>query len=343
MKKLVALLLALIMVVSMVACGSTEDPANTDTPSTDAPSTDTPADEETPDAESNGKRIFMSAAYYTAPYGSPLMAAVEETAKALGYEIQIVDGEVNADKQLTQFKTAVADGFDALIYWPGDSASTPPVVEYLNSTGLPWVDINTVPDDSVIDQCTVIASNEVQIGRELGKLIVKYWEEEFNKEPMNIAYIEGDSGSSYTIHLTEGINEVLADYPDIKILNEPMYSNFDPAQAMTIMEDLITKFGDEIDLVVTQDGGMFQGAYNAIVSAGRLGEYGIICQGQDLIVKEKLLSGELYASVAQDPFQEGSLAVEILDKMIQGETVDDWTYTPTGPIFAADVDNYAWF
>ena len=339
MKKIIALLLVIVLALSLVACGSKESASADNQP---AAETSTNQATETSTEGSTTKRIFMSAAYYTAPYGSPLMAAVEEKAKALGYEIQIVDGEANADKQLTQFKTAVADGFDALIYWPGDSASTPPVVEYLNSTGLPWVDINTLPDDSIIDQCTVIASNEVQIGRELGKLIVQYYEEN-SFEEMNIAYVEGDSGSSYTIHLTEGINEVLADYPNIKILNEPMYANFDPAQAMTITEDLITKFGDEIDLVVTQDGGMFQGAYNAIMSAGKLGEYGIICQGQDLIVKEKLLSGELYASVAQDPFQEGSLAVEVLDKLIKGEAVDAWTYTPTGPIFAADVDNYSWF
>ena len=85
------------------------------------------------------------------------------------------------------------------------------------------------------------------------------------------------------------------------------------------------------------------GKLEQIQAAGKLGEYGIICQGQDLIVKEKLLSGELYASVAQDPFQEGSLAIVNLDKLIKGEAVDAWTYTPTGPIFAADVDNYAWF
>ncbi len=316
MKKLIALLLSLVLVLGLVACGGKKD---------------------------DGKvRIFMSAAYYTAPYGSPLMKAIQDKGAELGYEVKIVDGECNADKQLTQFKTAVADGYNALIYWPGDSASTPPVVEYLNSTGLPWVVVNTVPLPELYDQCTIIASDELQIGRELGKLIVKYYEEN-GSEPLNIAYIEGDSGSSYTINLTAGINEVIAEYPDIKILNEPMYSNFDPAQAMTIMEDLITKYGDEIDLVVTQDGGMFQGAYNAIEAAGKLGQYGIICQGQDLIVKEKLLSGELYASVAQDPFQEGSLAIEILDKLIKGEEVPAWSYTPTGPIYAADVDNYAWF
>ena len=325
MKKLIALLLALVMVIGLVACGAK------------APEAEAPAD-----APAEGKlRVFMSAAYYTAPYGSPLMKAVEDQGKEMGYEVTIVDGEVNADKQLTQFKTAVADGYDALIYWPGDSASTPPVVEYLNSTGLPWVVVNTVPLEELYDQCTIVASDEVQIGRELGKLVVKYYEEK--GEPVNIAYIEGDSGSSYTIHLTQGINEVIADYPEIKILNEPMYCGFDPAQAMVVMEDLITKYGDEIDLVLTQDGGMFQGAYNAIQAAGKLGQYGIICQGQDLIVKEKLLSGELYASVAQDPFQEGSLAIVNLDKLIKGEPVDAWTYTPTGPIFAADVDNYSWF
>ena len=316
MKKIIALLLVLVMVLGLVACGAKKD---------------------------DGKvRIFMSAAYYTAPYGSPLMGAIQEKGEAEGYEVTIVDGECNADKQLTQFKTAVADGYDALVYWPGDSASTPPVVEYLNSTGLPWVVVNTVPLPELYDQCTIIASDELQIGRELGKLIVKYYEEN-GSEPLNIAYIEGDSGSSYTINLTKGIHEVIDSYADIKILNEAMYSNFDPAQAMTIMEDLITKFGNDIDLVVTQDGGMFQGAYNAIEAAGKLGQYGIICQGQDLIVKEKLLSGELYASVAQDPFQEGSLAIEILIKKIKGETVEDWYYTPTGPIYAADVDNYAWF
>ena len=339
MKKLIALLLALVMVLGLVACGGNDAPA-ADAPAADAPAADAPA-ADAPAADGEKLRVFMSAAYYTAPYGSPLMKAVEDKGVELGYEVTIVDGEVNADKQLTQFKTAVADGYDALIYWPGDSASTPPVVEYLNSTGLPWVVVNTVPLEELYDQCTIVASDEVQIGRELGKLVVKYYEEK--GEPINIAYIEGDSGSSYTIHLTQGINEVIADYPEIKILNEPMYCGFDPAQAMVVMEDLITKYGDDIDLVLTQDGGMFQGAYNAIVAAGKLGQYGIICQGQDLIVKEKLLSGELYASVAQDPFQEGSLAIVNLDKLIKGEPVDAWTYTPTGPIFAADVDNYSWF
>jgi ribose transport system substrate-binding protein len=288
------------------------------------------------------KRIFMSSAYYTAPYGAPLQDAVREQAAELGYDIQIVDGEANADKQLSQFKTAVADGYDGLIYWPGDQASTPPIVEYLNSTGKPWVALNTVVDNSVIDQVPcMVASDEVEIGRWLGRLTIEY----FEKNPSstkNVAYIEGSPGSSYTTNLTLGINEMIAG-TDITILNDHQYAEYDPSKAMVIMEDLITKFGDRIDLVVAQDGGMFQGAYSALDSAGYVSKVGIICQGQDLIVKEKLESGELYASVAQDPFTEGGLSVVMLDKLLKGESIEHWVDNPTGPIYVQDVGKFSWF
>ena len=37
------------------------------------------------------------------------------------------------------------------------------------------------------------------------------------------------------------------------------------------------------------------------------------------------------------------IGIEMLDKLLKGETVEQWVYTPTGPIYAADVDNYSWF
>jgi ABC-type sugar transport system substrate-binding protein len=325
MKKVLSLILVLALaVVAFAGCAQSGQVASGD------------------NGASTGKKIFMSSAYYTAPYGAPLQKAVQDKAAELGYQIQIVDGEANADKQLSQFKTAVADGYDALIYWPGDTASTPPLVEYLNSTGLPWVALNTMVDDSILDKVPcMVCSDEVEIGRCLGRLMVEYFEKN-PSDTKNVAYIEGSAGSSYTTHLTQGIEEIIKD-TDIKILNDHMYAEYDPTKAATIMDDLLTKYGDQIDLVVTQDGGMFKGAYSAIEAAGDLGKFGIICQGQDLIVKEKLESGDLYATVAQDPFKEGSLSVEMLDKVIKGETVEHWVENPTGPIYKEDIDKYTWF
>ena len=291
---------------------------------------------------SGGKRIFMSSAWYTAPYGAPMQEAVQSTAARMGYGIQIVDGEGNADRQLSQFRAAHADGYDGFIFWPGDQASMPPLVDFLNSTGKPWVVVNTSGDDTIKDMvpCT-IASDEVEIGRWLGRLTLEYFEKNPSLEK-NIGYIEGSPGHSYTENLTIGLNEIIQG-KGITILNERMFSEYDPGRAMTIAEDILTRFGGRVTLFLNQDGGLFQGAYAAVESAGFLDRIGFICQGQDLIVKEKLLTGELFGSVAQDPFEEGRLSVEMLDKLIRGEPVERWVVTPTGPIYASDVDNYSWF
>lgn len=51
MKKLIALLLALVMVFSMTACGASEEPAATEAPKADAPAADTPAVEKVEELE----------------------------------------------------------------------------------------------------------------------------------------------------------------------------------------------------------------------------------------------------------------------------------------------------
>lgn len=290
-------------------------------------------------APEGAKRIFMSNAYYTAPYCAPLNEGVKNEAQRLGYDIQIVDGEGSADKQLAQFKAAVAEGYDGIIYFPADQASTPPVVEYLNSTGLPWVVLNTRVDPSIEDQvpCTV-ASDEVEIGRNIARMAVDYL-----GNSGDVVYIEGAAGASYTVNVTKGVMEIFSS-TNIRILNDHQYSDWDPGKSMRIMEDFLTKYGkDNIDLVVCQDGGMFQGALAAIDAVGMKGELMCVAAGNDLIIKESILDGSLLGTSIQDPFIEGALGVTALDKVMRGEAVDKWVVTPGGLCLIDDVDKHNWF
>lgn len=285
------------------------------------------------------KKIFMSNAYYTAPYCGPLNKGVKMKAEELGYGIQIVDGEGSADKQLAQFKAAVAEGYNALIYFPADQASTPPVVEYLQSTGLPWIVLNTRVDPSVENKvpCTV-ASDEVEIGRNIARMAAT-----FLANKGQVVYIEGAAGASYTVNVTKGINEIFAK-TKIKILNDHQYSDWDPGKSMKIMEDFLTKYGkDKIDLVVCQDGGMFQGALSAIDAVGLKGKLKCVAAGNDLIIKESILDGSLLGTSIQDPFIEGALGITSLDKLMRGQKISKWVVTPGGLCIKADVGKHNWF
>ena len=290
-------------------------------------------------AESTGMKVFASNAYYTAPYCAPLNKGLADAAADLGYEIQIVDGEGNADKQLSQFKSAVAEGYDGLIYFPADSASTPPVVEYLNSTGLPWVLLNTDVDESVKDDIiTFVAIDPEVVGKDLANMAKDYL-----PGGGNAVYIEGAAGSSYVSAVTDTLMKEL-DGSGIVILNDHQYADWDPGKAMKIMEDFLTKYGaDGIDLLIAQDGGMFQGALSALDAAGLKGTLMACAQGNDLIIKESLIDGSLLGTSLQDPFLEGDMTMKTLDRLLKGETVDKWVKVPQGMCYAEDVDNYNWF
>lgn len=290
-------------------------------------------------AASTGQKIFCSSAYYTSPYCAPLNKGLQDAAAELGYELQIVDGEGNADKQLSQFKAAVSEGYDGLIYFPADSASTPPVVEYLNSTGLPWVLLNTDVDESVQDDIiTFVAIDPVVVGQDLANMAKDYL-----PDGGKAVYIEGAAGSSYVSVVTDTLMKAL-DGSGIEILNDHQYADWDPGKAMKIMEDFLTKYGaDGIDLLIAQDGGMFQGALSAIDAAGLKGTLMACAQGNDLIIKESLLDGSLLATSLQDPFLEGSITMQTMDKLMKGETVDKWVKVPQGMCYADDVEQYNWF
>lgn len=90
MKKLIALVLALLMVIAMTACGST--PAASDAPKTDAPATDAPkTDAPVTDAPATGSGDPVKVVFIPKNLGNPYFEAIN-----MGFEKAIE--EIGADK-----------------------------------------------------------------------------------------------------------------------------------------------------------------------------------------------------------------------------------------------------
>ena len=70
MKKLIAMLLALAMVLSLAACGSSE-PAATEAPKADAPAAEAPKEEAPAEEELEGNIVFWHSFTQGPPSGNP--------------------------------------------------------------------------------------------------------------------------------------------------------------------------------------------------------------------------------------------------------------------------------
>ena len=111
MKKALALLLALVMVISMAACGS-----KTTTPSTNAATTPAPAGNET-EAQVEASELKVGVFYYTFAdtYISSVRTALDAQLDSLGVTYNNFDGNNNQTTQNEQIQTAVTDGYNLLV------------------------------------------------------------------------------------------------------------------------------------------------------------------------------------------------------------------------------------
>lgn len=331
MKKLICTLLATVMAAALVGCAA---PAAQSTEAETSAET-TAETEKTSDAASEDKTtIFFTNAILTAPYCAMQLESMQQYASENNIDLQVADGKEDAQTQLDQIKNAVTQGVDGIIYFPGDQASTIPVVRYLDECGVPFIVLNSQVDESVRDLVPCyVGSDYEEMGKTAGQIAL----ETLGDEGGNVVIISGLSGTEVSNSTLKGFMGVIEANANIKVLADQP-ADWDTAKAMTIMEDYITTFGDQIDLVFAMDSGMTKGAAQALENAGLWGEIPVVCSDQGQFVLDAIAAGEMKGTAKQDAYVEGALAMETVMKVVNGEEVDTWEVVPTEMITIDNVE-----
>ena len=217
-------------------------------------------------------------------------------------ELTIVDANNDTAKQTGQVENFLAQGMDAIVVLPVDTAATGPITKSVTKAGKPLVYVNRLPANlppSVI----YCGSNSIEAGimemEELGKCM---------GGKGNLAILMGELSNEAAIKRTEGTKQVLKEkYPNIKIVREQT-GNWKREQGKTLMENWLAS-GIQIDGVASNNDEMALGALQAVKAAGKLGKIcvaGVDGSHDALVSMEK---GELNNTVFQDPVGQGEKAV----------------------------------
>ena len=175
MKKIIALLLAVVMVFALVACasGSKTDAPATDTPATDAPAaetpaTETPAAEETPAAaeETTGERLYIPvmAKGFQHQFWQAVAKGSADAAK--DYDVDIYfDGpasETEIDAQVNMVKNEMAKNPKAMALAALSTEAVTEILEVCAEKNIPVIGFDSgVPDDTTgAVKATAATNNE---------------------------------------------------------------------------------------------------------------------------------------------------------------------------------------
>ena len=217
MKKLIALLLAMVMVLSLAACGAKEEakPAETEAAAA-APAPEAPA-EEAPAAITSLKvyGIYKS----ESPYFVNEAASIEKSLKAKGEEYGIdvtwtfLNCDGDAEKYMTQIDTAIADNADAIVTCIPDQTMSEAVVAKCEAAGVPVVACDDPLKDGNNNKLAPwFGIDAYNIGYAAGEWVADYATENnlVEDETVGILYMTMNTTSS-CVPRTEGEKQAMAD------------------------------------------------------------------------------------------------------------------------------------
>lgn len=283
------------------------------------------------------KGLTIGVTYCTssAPAVKVFAQGIQEEAAELGIELIELDGNFDAATQADQMNTFISQKVDGIVLNPSDGTSLVSSCKNAYDAGIPVVTGAMNVDESGYEYIeTFVGPDDKDVGRIAGQTML----EALGAEGGKVAIIEGTAGSSAQVNRTEGFEEAVAG-TSIEVVAKNA-ADYDEATAMSITEDLLTKYSD-LAGIFCHDDTMASGVAQAMKELGYTGEdlvvvgYGGSAKGAELVQE-----GYLIATAVQPLVDEGRGCIKALVKAINGETLSTWYKDEITPLSKDNVDSY---
>lgn len=316
MKKFLALALALVMALSLVACG--EKPAETTPPADAEPQTDAPA------APAEGEEYNISVILKTtaSEYWGYVVAganAYEKDHPNVHVEVKGASSEVAYDEQQSMIETDMANAdIDGYVIAPLQADM---VANMIKGQTKPIVAVDT--DIDAPEVLSFVGTGNEAAGKLGGEAAAKLAAERGWTEIkcIEIAGVQGDSTNEARMAgYKAGIEAAGGEFLD----KETQYANAVADQAVTCMEAIMQNHPEGIAVICANNDDMAMAAARA--AANNEAYKDTVFLGFDGIQSacQSILAGELTMSVCQQGYDMGYNSVDAVVRALQGEKLDEF-------------------
>ncbi|MDF9867651.1 ribose transport system substrate-binding protein [Bacilli bacterium PM5-3] len=276
-------------------------------------------------SSSDGEAVGMSISTLSNPFFVTIKESAEKQAKESNVALEVLDAKDDVAKQTSDIETLVNKGVKVIIVNPVESSAVKPAIEAAIAKDVKIITVDRSAEG--VEVTTHIASDNVAGGKLAGDYLIKKLDGKGK-----VIELEGRTGASATIERGKGFNEAVKGKLDV-IAKQT--AEFDRNKGMTVMENL-AQANKEFDAVFAHNDEMILGALQAIKN-DKVITVGF--DGNDDALKS-IESGELNATVIQQPDIMGVEAIKVAAKIIAGEKVEK---TIPVDLVLVDKDNVADF
>ena len=370
MKRFFSILLAVMLVFSLVACGNSNSGGGGNTPAPSTPSPSTPAA-----PSGGGDDVVWEMAVCLSQFSDTFLTNCRRNIEAFvptmgGLNVTVYDGKNDNTEMTNIHDMLIIQGVDVVA--TNDPAFEPEVViEKFMAAGIPLILWNgNEPPIELMQkykgQVFFVGSAAHESGMVMGEAALKYWNDHPESDRngdgiMDYVYLQGAIGHIHnTLRMGHSVGDGSDEYGRPGVLkaagiqlNEVanQTANYNRAEAQDVMTAIIAASGDQIEYVFASNDDMALGAIEALKGAGYLVDGGIYIPvlGVDATVvgQEAIADGTLLATSLNDPIAMGGAVVAICKLLRDGlevntanlNAVADWM-PPLG--LEVDENGFVW-
>jgi len=214
----------------------------------------------------SGKPITIGYSTYTVsnPAFAGIIQGMKEEAEKFGYKFIVANSNNSAAQQIADVDSLITQGANYIIITPADGAAIGPAVANANSQGIPVI---AGVDHIVAPVTATYSMDHTEGGKLAGEEIVKYLTKKYGTPKGNVVDLEGIAGIVAAAQREKGFADVIAKYPDIKVVARAD-GGFNTDGANAVMTNILPA-QPNIDAVYGANDAETYGAITAIKAADR--------------------------------------------------------------------------
>ncbi|MDD4080987.1 MAG: ABC transporter substrate-binding protein [Eubacteriales bacterium] len=262
-----------------------------------------------------------------------IKAAIE----AEGWDYVYDDAQQKQENQVKALRNFISQNVDYILFTGVVSTGWDEVLKEVNESEIPLILVDRMPDNMAdIQYAAAFGGDFVEEGRRMALWTANYVKKLGREnEELNVVILEGTTGADAASGRQEGITEILADYPNLKVIASQT-GNFTRAEGQTVMESFL-KAHDKIDVLLAHNDDMALGAIESIKAAGLVPGKDIIIVGCDApkTAFDAILAGEMNATIECTPLY-GPFVVDAIKRLEAGEDLGRNLMHPEESCFDAE-------
>ena len=317
MKKMIALLVALMMALSMIPTFA-EDAVEENPWLTVVPG----------DTKLHLGFVVMD---ISNPYFIESVEGAEKFAEMAGYELTVIDGGSNAEKQVTGLENLITIGCDACDMRAVDSAAMVDIVKAAAESGMSLCTYPEYPE-----MTATMTYDDYAQGSRLAEAAADWINEKLGGEA-EVAFLT--QPSSETIRLrVQAFYDVLSEKcPNAEIVAE--VEGYTPEDGMNATESILQAHPNLKVILCINDSGAL-GAYEAVVGAGKAtDDFFIGGIDGDISALEKIAEGSIYRASVASSMLTPEVAFYIIQNMARAKLGLDYEYKMVFEVIAITAEN----